>query len=83
MQLDGARENKYFASQEYLLKSRQDKLNDLWTEIMRDTSSWFFPGLEETAKVFLEDMSHMFLDVGDAMHQWEWPLSGHRQKYTH
>lgn len=49
----------------------------------RDRSSWSFPGLEETAKVFLSDVSLVMTTPGDAMTQWEFPMWGHRQKYTH
>jgi hypothetical protein len=74
--------NKYYGSAEYLGKSRKQKLNELWSEITADRSSWSYPNIVEQGKIFLSDQTHNFKTPGDAMNPLPWPL-GIRQKYTH
>lgn len=73
--------NKYFWSKEYLAKSAEDKLADLWKEITADTTSGSFPSAVELPGIFLESMEPTFQSPGDAMPPGK--LYGNRRKYIH
>jgi hypothetical protein len=74
-------QNSYFWSKEYLAKSAEDKLDDLWTNIMEDTTSGKFPSVVELPGIFLESMEPSFSGKGDAMPAGS--LYGTRTKYIH
>ena len=59
--------NKYFWSKEYLAKSAEAKLTDLWSEIQSDTTQGSFPSTAELAGIFLESMEPSFAAPGDSM----------------
>jgi hypothetical protein len=59
--------SKDFSSDKYLKQSADDKMNQLWEEITKDTTPMkFYSGLE-VAKIFLSDLSVTFNYKGDVL----------------
>ena len=76
-----ATQNSYFSSKEYLAKSAEGKMADLWSNIMEDTTSGRFPSAFELPGIFVESMEPTFSAPGDAMPPGV--IYGTRTKYIH
>ena len=74
-ELTGVKPNTYFSSNEYISLSRKEKQAELWKAIhSAEGTSNTFPGLDETAKIFLADNSITFTTAGDAMKTYNWGM---------
>jgi len=73
--------DSYFRSKEYLAKTAQQKQNELWTEITRDTTPGSFPSPAVLAGLFTADMKKSFDTDGDAMPAYG--ILGTRTKFIH
>lgn len=74
--------NEHFWSNEYIQKSAQDKMNDLWSMIASSNAQQGqFPSSVQLGGIFLEDMTPTMKAPGDAMPNGV--LWGTRTKYIH
>jgi hypothetical protein len=80
--LDANFKNEHFWSNEYIQKSAQDKMNDLWDMVKSSNmQQGQFPSAVQLGGMFLEDMTPTMKAPGDAMPNGV--LWGSRTKYIH